>query len=78
MFEIFLCKFPKIIIYIWIQQLYFGKNQKYLWKRFYTVKNALKNRASVNKKNINIVTICFDLKIPRKESKKKKSCDFFL
>ena len=40
MFGIFLHKFPKII-----QQFYFGRKQKYLWKRFYTVKKPLKNRA---------------------------------
>ena len=33
-------KFTKIIIYIWIQQSYFGRKQKYLWKRFNTVKKA--------------------------------------
>ena len=44
---IFPRKFPKIIIQIWIQQFYFGKNQKYLWKCFCTVKKPLKNRAIV-------------------------------
>ena len=39
---IFLRKFPKINIYIWIQQFYFGRKQKYLWKRFYTIKKPLK------------------------------------
>ena len=29
---------------IWIQQFYFGRKQKYLWKRFYTMKKPLKNR----------------------------------
>ena len=41
----FLCKFSKIITYIWIQQFHFGRKQKYLWKLFYTVKKTLKNRA---------------------------------
>ena len=43
----FLRKFPKIIIYIWIQQFYFGRKQKYLWKHFDTSKKPLKNRANV-------------------------------
>ena len=38
--------FPKIIIHIWIQQFYFGRKQKYLWKHFYNIKKPLKNRAS--------------------------------
>ena len=46
-YEIFLCKFPKIIIYIWIQQFYFGEKQKYLWKLFYTMKKQLKNRDTI-------------------------------
>ena len=46
-FGIFLRKFPKIIIEIWIQQFNFGRNQKYLWKCFYTVKKSLKYRAIV-------------------------------
>ena len=44
-FGIFLRKFPKIIIYIWFQQLYFGSKRKYLWKNFYTIKKLLKSRA---------------------------------
>ena len=47
-FGVFLRKFPKITIYIWIQQFLFGRDQKYLWKRFYTVKKPLKNRAIVD------------------------------
>ena len=43
---IFLRKFPKIIIQIWIHQFYFGKNQKYFWKHFYTMKQPLKYRAN--------------------------------
>ena len=31
--------------YIRIQQFYFGRKQKYLWKHLYTVKKPLKNRA---------------------------------
>ena len=42
----FLRKFPKIIILIWIQQFYFGKNQKYFWKLFYTLKKPLKYRSN--------------------------------
>ena len=42
---IFLRKFPKKIIHFWIQQFYFGRKQKYLWKHCYTVKKPLKNRA---------------------------------
>ena len=34
-------------IYIWIQQFYFGRKQKYLWKCFYTIKKPLNNRARV-------------------------------
>ena len=48
-FELFLLKFPKITIYIWIQQFYFGRKQIYLWKHFYTIKKPLKNRAEVAK-----------------------------
>ena len=44
-YGIFLCEVPKMIICIWIQQSYFGRKQKYLWKHFYTVKKPLKNRA---------------------------------
>ena len=44
-FGIFLHKFPKKNIHIWIQQFYFGRKQEYLWKRFYTVKKPLNNRA---------------------------------
>ena len=40
----FLRKFPKIIIYIWIQQFYYGRKKIYLWKYFYTVNKQLKNR----------------------------------
>ena len=43
--KIFYGKFPKIIFKIWIQQFYFGRKQKYLWKCFYTIKKPLKNRA---------------------------------
>ena len=39
-------KFPKKNIYTWIQQFYFGRKQKYLWKRFYTIKKPLNNRAN--------------------------------
>ena len=46
-YGIFLRKFPKIIIYIWIQQSYFGRKQKYIWKRFYTVEKPLKYRATI-------------------------------
>ena len=35
-----------MIIYAWIQQFYFGRKQKYLWKHFYTLEKPLKNRAS--------------------------------
>ena len=31
-------------IYFWIQQFHFGRKQKDLWKRCYTVKKPLKNR----------------------------------
>ena len=32
-YGIFLRQFPNIIIiYIWIQQFYFGRKEKYLWK----------------------------------------------
>jgi hypothetical protein len=34
-------------IYFWIQQFYFGRKQKYLWKCCYTVKKPLKDRALV-------------------------------
>ena len=32
---------------IWIQQFNFGRNQKHLWKCFYTVKKSLKYRAII-------------------------------
>ena len=32
-----------------IQQVYFGRKQKYLWKHSYTLKEPLKNRAYVSK-----------------------------
>ena len=45
-YGIFLRQFPNIIIiYIWIQQFYFGRKQKYLRICFYTMKKQLKNRA---------------------------------
>ena len=40
-YEIFLFKSPKLIIYFGIQQFYFGRKQKYLWKSFYTMKIGL-------------------------------------
>ena len=43
--EFFYVSFRKKNIYFWIQQFYFGRKQKYLWKRFYTIKKPLKNRA---------------------------------
>ena len=43
-FGIFLLMFPKKNIYFWIQQFHFGRKQKDLWKRCYTVKKPLKNR----------------------------------
>jgi hypothetical protein len=33
-------------IKIFMEQFYFGRKQKYLWKRCYTVKKPLINRAS--------------------------------
>ena len=48
-YAIFLRKFMKIIIHIWIQQFYFGRKRKYLWKRFYTIKRPLKNRANLSR-----------------------------
>ena len=45
-YRIFLGKFPKIIIHIWIQQFFFGSKQKYLWNHFDTIKKPLKNRAN--------------------------------
>ena len=41
-YGIFLHMFLKNDIYIWIQQINFGRKQKYLWKRFYTLKKPLK------------------------------------
>ena len=45
--ESFYASFHKIITYVWIQQCYIGRKQKYSWKRFYTMKKPLKNRAFV-------------------------------
>jgi hypothetical protein len=42
---IFLHKFLKKNISFWIQQFYFERIQKYLWKCCYTIKKPLKNRA---------------------------------
>ena len=39
-FGIFLHKFPKKNILIWIQQFYFGRKQEYLWKRLYRQKTT--------------------------------------
>ena len=33
--------------YIWIHHFYFGSTQKYLWKRFYSIKKPLSNRAKI-------------------------------
>ena len=45
MYGIFLHKFPKITIHNQIQQFNLERNQKYLQRRFYTIKKPMKNRA---------------------------------
>ena len=63
-YGIFLRKFPKIIILIWILQFYFGKNQKYLCKLFYTMKKPLKNRAyGIHRSKNEYVPNYIDLKV---------------
>ena len=42
--KLFYVSFQKKSIYVWIQQFYLGREQKYLWKRFYNIKKPLKNR----------------------------------
>ena len=44
--EFFYVSFPKKY-HTWIQQFYFGRKQKYIWKHFYSIKRPVSNRAIV-------------------------------
>ena len=41
-YGIFLRKLKNAIIYIWIQQFYLRRKQKYLWRHFYAMKKPRK------------------------------------
>ena len=51
----FLRKFPKY--YIWIQSLYFGRRQKYIWKSFYSMKRSVRNRAIIYLQIVMVIAV---------------------